>query len=941
MTYYHLTTHWASKPEKWALLAILTLYWAVTNPNPALAGYVDANSCGAIGQPTCELSSAKKHGKVIAPNPGGGAFARIIEQEWWKCPSSHPNQVLLATSKSGACETNVPLVQTTAGEPFRHGNTIWQCPSTHKTRSTLAVDGGEACETNVPVVVTTAGDPFRHGNEIWQCPGSHKHRTVNSITGSCACGGNVVEGFCNPPLGIGAGNYSRANKIGDTFTSATRVGSVTADAIYVGPLKNARPNGAFEDPRLDLDINPLNIANDEYWSCPTGFWRNLNPITHESACTVDIGKNCDSGAIAVGTPWGGYRCEEWGVCGAKGQRPCQIVERIPSCDANLAEDFVDHVCVDQELAQCLTMTRLTWLAKEGSDAANDIVAKMQEPTEMMLEEIFDALPSEVRSTLENGQAEIEAKVLGPINDKVNEGFELVLSQLATGGTGNPLLEMQKKVKANASGIIDLFADPKTCTATKEELIAKLDGLFGSPDLASIKLAAASPTPWYQHIFNAIEKSAHAEVATADLIYGMAGVNTQIVLGKAFGGGITFEIFVIWGHDDVGLGMALGGIAAFNNPVFSVNAFGGFKSAQNFEDIGGVSVPISFQVKEPKSGVEVGMSMGLRDPEAISKGRHPIESLTFSGGWGTKGTVVVKGETEDPKTKKMTKKKTINLGRKVTDKKSGIPIPLEISVGTNYEWLLAGNNAPEVKESTVGIAKPTSGMCATDIAVSGNGQAWVIGCDAVPGGHSVYQLANDKWQKVPAGAVRIGVDKNGIPWVVNDGGKLFQGSDANGSSWNHIDACAKDVGVSDDTWVIGCNDTPGGKAVYHRVGNTWKGIAGGAVRLDVDKSGIPWLVNDGGKIFRGKDANGSNWILVDGCAGDIGVGDELWVVGCNDAPSGGKSIYHRVGDTWKGFAIGAVAIDVDENGIPWFVNDAGKIFKGNDASGSGWTPVMDF
>ncbi len=34
-----------------------------------------------------------------------------------------------------------------------------------------------------------------------------------------------------------------------------------------------------------------------------------------------------------------------GPCGGHGQRPCYVIERIPSCDAGLVEDFTRHRCV--------------------------------------------------------------------------------------------------------------------------------------------------------------------------------------------------------------------------------------------------------------------------------------------------------------------------------------------------------------------------------------------------------------------------------------------------------------------------------------------------------------------------------------------------------------------------------------------------------------------
>lgn len=53
------------------------------------------------------------------------------------------------------------------------------------------------------------------------------------------------------------------------------------------------------------------------------------------------------GTLALTQNWHPGRIPEWdgGPCGSNGIRPCHVVERIPSCDKGLKEDFIKHQCV--------------------------------------------------------------------------------------------------------------------------------------------------------------------------------------------------------------------------------------------------------------------------------------------------------------------------------------------------------------------------------------------------------------------------------------------------------------------------------------------------------------------------------------------------------------------------------------------------------------------
>lgn len=149
-----------------------------------------------------------------------------------------------------------------------------------------------------------------------------------------------------------------------------------------------------------------------------------------------------------------------------------------------------------------------------------------------------------------------------------------------------------------------------------------------------------------------------------------------------------------------------------------------------------------------------------------------------------------------------------------------------------------------------------------------------------------------------------------------------------AQWQQTSGAANDIGVGANgaVWVIGTNRVSGGYGIWQRAarGNDWTAIDGGAVRIAVDPTGMPWVVNEGGSIYR---RTPSGWQQLPGAAKDIGIGANgaVWVIGTNAVP-GGFGIWSWTGTTWTAIDGGAVRIAVDPTGAPWVVNSAGGIFR---------------
>lgn len=87
------------------------------------------------------------------------------------------------------------------------------------------------------------------------------------------------------------------------------------------------------------------------------------------------------------------------------------------------------------------------------------------------------------------------------------------------------------------------------------------------------------------------------------------------------------------------------------------------------------------------------------------------------------------------------------------------------------------------------------------------------------------------------------------------------------------------------------------------------------------------------------ANASVWSSVAGLANDIGVGANgaVWVIGTDSEGGAGYGVHRWTGSGWQKISGGAKRIDVDPQGNPWVVNNAGQIWKHNVSNGQ-WQKI---
>jgi hypothetical protein len=238
-------------------------------------------------------------------------------------------------------------------------------------------------------------------------------------------------------------------------------------------------------------------------------------------------------------------------------------------------------------------------------------------------------------------------------------------------------------------------------------------------------------------------------------------------------------------------------------------------------------------------------------------------------------------------------------------------------------------------------------CSAGFAVSRYSAVWSMNCDYDSSlhGNSVEVLADGSWSPRPGRITQITMAPNGVPWALNDEGKIFYFDGSHFSSAGLPPggrATAIAVGwpvqfASGDPWIIGTGGGgPGGNGVYHLEPTStgafeWYPIPyAGAVQIavSIDTPNTPWLVANDGSIWKW-NGNSFTEIPQGGCANTyassstiaVGKWNEAWIIGCGSAiGTGGFPIYHLTASGWEEVPGAAVGITLSPEGKPWVLSD---------------------
>ncbi len=386
-----------------------------------------------------------------------------------------------------------------------NGGSCWSCPS-GTVRQVTPVNSGDACMR--PPGETTARAK-RHGRGTGLLGTDCPKGQFWDPNGSCW---SCPRGYARTAAAVTAKNACTKWR-GPSFARATL------------EKRLACPDGSFFDPS----------RGGSCWSCPKGYVRTLAGVSESNACAAGnlvAGVSPVLGLCADGLANVGGRCYERNRCGALGERPCLLVERIPSCDAGLAEDFLNNRCVQDRIGQtaCRALVDTLW----GGQEVAALLSQAPKPADLLGFALDQhGTTAELRRKAEAARRRGEEHITDAIVSRVIPEAGPILAKL-----NDP---------ASRALVREMFSAETICGGD----LARMDRLITMYDLVPPSLLAeieqARPNPAI--IFGALPmlgiSSAHADdnwdpIPLADPLWRHFFIGYQVTVSaaKGLGGGIS-------------------------------------------------------------------------------------------------------------------------------------------------------------------------------------------------------------------------------------------------------------------------------------------------------------------------------------------------------------------------------------------------------------------
>ena len=215
--------------------------------------------------------------------------------------------------------------------------------------------------------------------------------------------------------------------------------------------------------------------------------------------------------------------------------------------------------------------------------------------------------------------------------------------------------------------------------------------------------------------------------------------------------------------------------------------------------------------------------------------------------------------------------------------------------------------------------------AQDIAVGPQGEVWIT-----TRANGIARWNGNAFEPVDGQASRIAVAPDGTVWSSAPGTLARRENNA----WVQLGAPTRiaDMSVSPLGTLVLVGEDGG---IFYRLGDQQfqpgfnappaRRIAATTMKIRGNDFGAAWIVGNDGKLYQNNPQT-TRWDEKPGLAQDIGVNfqGDLWITGVD------SRIYRWTGVAWD-IADGGLAVNiaVAPGGVPWVINAAGEVFRGDN------------
>ncbi len=226
-------------------------------------------------------------------------------------------------------------------------------------------------------------------------------------------------------------------------------------------------------------------AKGQCWKCPGDYFRSITKVTAKDACLPNPDRVCDAGNIDVRG-----KCYKRKECGKEGQRPCLIVERIPSCNKGLMEEIVSNKCMKPAMLLCTMMSDVIKVAKAGAKVTKKAGKGAKKAEKAATDAIVFALKAVLTPKGYKGVTKITkgaAKQLQKAQKKVAKLTKPMTKKIRPFMT-NDQMAFMAAAKKNGKKLFAAVSKKGFCYKSNKEKMAAVTGAIGfTPKKASLDL----------------------------------------------------------------------------------------------------------------------------------------------------------------------------------------------------------------------------------------------------------------------------------------------------------------------------------------------------------------------------------------------------------------------------------------------------------------------